>query len=111
MNMLSIFLRRIEKTRKTKPTKAAGGPDPAGQAETATPADSESSDIPDAVSAGDGLPVLLKIIRDNAEFLEIMYGESLPVKNIMAAVNQAMAAVRLEKQTPDRSDKARSGLP
>jgi hypothetical protein len=57
------------------------------------------------------LPVLLKIIRDNAEFLEIMYGESLPVKNIMAAVNQAMADVRMEKQAPDRSDPDCSGSP
>jgi hypothetical protein len=94
-----MFLRRIEKTRKTEPPKVAGGCEPAGKTKTAIPADTEPSDIPDTVSAGDGLPLLLKIIRENAEFLEIMYGESLPVKNIITAVNQAMADLRLENQS------------
>jgi len=107
--MLSNFLRRIEKTWKKKPPKPARGCNPVGQTDTATSADTEPSDIPNTVSAGDGLPVLLKIIRNNAEFLEIMYGDSLPVKNIIAAVNQAMGVPRLEKHFPDRRDKTHSG--
>ncbi len=99
-----MFLRRIKKTRKQKSPNAVTGGDPAGRMETSIGTDTETSDTPDTVSAGDELPVLLKIIRDNAEFLKIMYGDSLPVKNIMDATNQAMAIARLEKQTPGRRD-------
>jgi hypothetical protein len=109
MKMLSLFLRRTENAQKVKPPKTTGEDDPAGQAETVAPGNTESSDIHDTVSAGDGLPLLLKIIRENAEFLEIMYGESLPVKNIMAAVDQAMTSERPEKPSTDRRDKTHSG--
>ncbi len=102
--MLSIFLRLIKKMRKQKSPNAVTGGDPTRRTETSIAADTETSDIPDAVSARGDLPVLLKIIRDNAEFLKIMYGDSLPVKNILAATNQAMDAVRLEKQTPSNDD-------
>lgn len=100
--MLSIFLRRIKKVRKKKAPNAVTDGDRVGRTETGFMADTEALDISDTVSAGDGLPVLLKIIRDNAEFLKIMYGDSLPVKNIITATNQAMEAARLKKQTPGR---------
>ena len=102
--MLSIILRRIKKAWKQKSSNAVTGGDPAECAETSIAADTETSDMPDTVSAGGRLPVLLKIIRDNAEFLEIMYGDSLPVKNIIAATNQAMDAARLEKQPPSNDE-------
>ncbi len=102
--MLSIFLRRIKKKLKSKAQNTATGNDTAGQTETGVPADTEPSDNPDMGSAGDRLSTLLKIIRDNAEFLKIMYGDSLPVKNIISATNQAMDAARLEKQSPSNDD-------
>ena len=96
--MLSMLLRRIKKTRKSKAQNTATGNDPEGQTETGIPADTEPSDMPDMGSAGNRLSALLKIIRDNAEFLKIMYGDSLPVKNIMDATNQAMDAARLKRR-------------
>ena len=102
--MLSMIRRRIKKMRKSKAQNTVTGNDPAVQNETGLSADIEPSNIPDMGSAGDRLSVLLKIIRDNAKFLEIMYGDSLPVKNIMSAANQALDALRLKKRIPSKDE-------
>ncbi|MGD9161767.1 MAG: hypothetical protein PVG39_25375 [Desulfobacteraceae bacterium] len=57
---------------KQKSLNAVTGGVPSEGTETGIVADSETSIIPDTFSAGGELPVLLKIIRENAKVLKIM---------------------------------------
>lgn len=98
--MLSIFLNRIENMLQSKPQAASTETGSAGPPDTGAAVDADALNPPGAVStcSRPDLFDLLEIIRDNAAFLEIMYGDSLPIKNIMAATERACAAARVEKE-------------
>lgn len=101
--MILNFLHRIKGTFKQRSSDTVTGSVPSEGTETGIVADTETSITPDTVSAGGELAVLLKIISENAEVLKIMYGDNLPVKNIMAATKHAMAIARFKKH-PDQRD-------
>jgi hypothetical protein len=91
IDMLLTILNRIENTLKHK-VQAAGTEAPlTGASGTDVAVEVDAQNLDSAVSTGSGSDLidLLNVIRANAEFLEVMYGDSLPIKNIMAAIERA----------------------
>jgi hypothetical protein len=89
--MLLHFLNRIENMLKLKSREADTEADFAGPPGTDAATDVGAQTFHGAGSACSvaDLLNLLNVIRGNAEFLEVVYGDSLPVKNIMAATKKA----------------------
>ncbi len=105
--MLSMFLRPIRKTLQT--TSPATLPANDSKRRTATEAEASFGVPGEHVSispdTGKTLCEYLEIIIGNAEFMQIRYGESIPLRNITAIAEKAIAEIRSIKTESDHTQK------
>jgi hypothetical protein len=96
IDMLLTILNRIESTLKYKAQSAGTEAPLTGASDTDVAVEVDAQNLASAVYTGSGSDLidLLNVIRANAEFLEVMYGDSLPIKNIMAAIERASETVQ-----------------